>query len=76
MKKALTAGSDKKDNKDKPGDKVKDKQGDKSDAKDKKGDAKLSLDDYLQALSVLDTDGASKEDKDKAQKVKDKFESQ
>jgi hypothetical protein len=30
----------------------------------------------MQALSTLDADGASKEDKDKAQKIKDKFESQ
>jgi hypothetical protein len=34
------------------------------------------MDDYLNALSVLDSEDASKEDKEKAQKAKDKFESQ
>lgn len=62
MKKALTKSDDKKDDKDKKD--------------EKKDDGEATLDDYLQALSVLDSDAASKEDKDKATKVKDKFESQ
>lgn len=76
MKKALTKSDDKKDEKkdDKADDK--DKKDDKPADKDKKEPEEVTLDDYLQALSVLDTDGASKEDKEKAQKVKDKFESQ
>ena len=32
------------------------------------------MDDYLQALSVLDSEGATEEEKKKAQAVKDKFE--
>ena len=52
------------------------KSDDKKDDKDKKDDGEVTLDDYLQAHSVLDSDAASKEDKDKAQKAKDKFESQ
>ena len=62
MKKALTKSDDKKDDKDKKD--------------EKKDDGEITLDDYLQALSVLDSDEATKEDKDKAQKAKDKFESQ
>nr|MBN1228682.1 hypothetical protein [Anaerolineae bacterium] len=34
----------------------------------------VSMDDYLQALSVLDSDEASGEEKKKAQQIKDKFE--
>ena len=66
MKKALTKSDDKKDDNAKKDDK----------AAEKKADAEIAFDDYLQALSVLDSDAASKEDRDKAQKVKDKFESQ
>jgi len=48
--------------------------------KDKKDDNKdkdeVTLDDYMNALSVLDSSEASKEDKEKALKAKDKFESQ
>ncbi len=36
----------------------------------------VSMDDYLQALSVLDSEAATKEDKEKAEKIKAKFESQ
>jgi len=62
VKKALTKGSD--------ADKTVDKKdGDK--AKDE-----VTLDDYMQALSVIDSAEASKEDMEKAQKAKDKFESQ
>ena len=64
MKKALTSSGDKGKDKDK--------------AKDDKGKAdadEVSMDDYLKALSVLDSDDASKEDKEKAKKAKDKFES-
>ena len=60
MKKALTKSDDK----------------DKRDDKDKGKSDEVTFDDYMQALSTLDADGASKEDKDKAQKAKDKFESQ
>lgn len=38
--------------------------------------AEVTMDDYLQALSVLDAEDASKEDKEKAEKVKERFESQ
>jgi hypothetical protein len=34
----------------------------------------ITLEDYMAALSVLDSDGASEEDRKKAQQVKDKFE--
>ena len=71
MKKALTKSDDKKDNKDKNTD----KKDDMAAEKEKKADD-IAFDDYLQALSVLDSDAAGKEDKGKAQKVKDKFESQ
>jgi hypothetical protein len=60
MKKALTKSDDK----------------DKKDDNDKGKSDEVTFDDYMQALSTLDADGASKEDKDKAQKIKDKFESQ
>jgi hypothetical protein len=40
------------------------------------GDGEVTMDDYLLALSILDSDEASKEEKEKAQKAKDKFESQ
>lgn len=36
----------------------------------------VSMDEYLQALSVLDSDSASAEDKEKAKKTKEQFESQ
>jgi hypothetical protein len=45
-------------------------------SKDKPSDAEVTMDEYLVALSVLDSDEASKEEKEKAQKAKDKFESQ
>jgi hypothetical protein len=38
--------------------------------------AEVSMDEYLQALSVLDSDSASAEDKEKAKKTKEQFESQ
>lgn len=62
MKKALTKADDK------------DKKDEKKDDKGK--GEEVTLDDYMQALSTLDAAEASKEDKDKAQKIKDKFESQ
>lgn len=69
MKKALSSGDDKGKEKDKAkDDKPKDDKG-KADADE------VSMDDYLKALSVLDSDDASKEDKEKAKKAKDKFES-
>jgi hypothetical protein len=34
------------------------------------------MDDYIQALSVLDSEAATAEEKEKAKKVIDKFESQ
>lgn len=49
---------------------------DKDEKKDKPSDDEVTMDEYLLALSVLDSDEASKEDKEKAQKVKDQFESQ
>jgi hypothetical protein len=39
-------------------------------------DEEVSMDDYLQALSVLDSEAASAEDKANAQTIKEKFESQ
>ena len=64
MKKALT----------KPDEKDKDKKDDKKEDKGKSDE--VTLDDYMQALSTMDSADSSKEDKDKAQKIKDKFESQ
>jgi len=49
---------------------------------DKPGDGakaeggEVTMDDYLQALSTLDSTDASKEEKEKAEKVREKFESQ
>ncbi len=43
---------------------------------DKPGDGEVSMDDYIQALSVLDSEAATAEEKEKAKKVIDKFESQ
>lgn|SRR5574341_1043935 len=68
MKKALTA--DKKD--EKKEDEKKD--GDQKD--EKKDGGEVTMDDYLQALSVLDSEEASADDKKKAEQVKAKFESQ
>lgn len=48
----------------------------KDEKNDMPPDTEVTMDDYLVALSVLDSDEASKEDKEKAQKMKDKFESQ
>jgi len=64
MKKALTKDGEKKD-----GDKKEDKPAEASKESDE-----VSMDDYLQALSILDSEDASKEDKEKAQKIKEKFE--
>ncbi len=41
---------------------------------DKKSGDEVSMDDYIQALSVLDSEGASEEDKKKAEEIKAKFE--
>ena len=73
MAKVLSKGSDKAQEKatEKTGE---DK--DKEEKKDKPSDDEITMDDYLVALSILDADAASKEDKEKAQRVKDKFESQ
>jgi hypothetical protein len=62
MKKALTPGGEKKD----------------KEEGEKKAEAteEVSMDDYLNALSVLDSEAASQEEKAKAQKVKEQFESQ
>ena len=74
MKKALT---EKKDDK-----KPEAKDGGKADA-DKKDDKKsdddvpdeVSMEDYIQALSILDSEDASAEEKAQAEKIKEKFES-
>jgi hypothetical protein len=66
--------SDDKDKDDKPVGEDKDKARDEE--KDKPSDDEVTMDEYLVALSVLDSDEASKEDKEKAQKAKDKFENQ
>lgn len=71
MSKVLNKGDDK----DKDAKKADEAQA-KEEKKDKPSDGEVTMDDYLQALSVLDSDEASKEDKEKAQKAKDKFESQ
>ena len=47
------------------------KDGDKP---DEKKDDEVTMDDYLQALSVLDSEGATAEEKKQAQAVKEKFE--
>ena len=65
MKKALTKDKDKKDD---------DKKDDGKKDDGKKDDDEVSMDDYLEALSILDSDDASKEDKEKAKKTKEKFE--
>lgn len=61
MKKALTKSDDKKD-------------GDK-DKKDGESD-EVTMDDYLKALSDVDSEDASEEDKKKAKAIIEKFESQ
>ncbi|NDJ54693.1 MAG: hypothetical protein GYB68_16620 [Chloroflexi bacterium] len=43
---------------------------------DKKDDGEVGMDDYLAALSVMDSDDASEEDKKKAKEAIEKFESQ
>jgi hypothetical protein len=73
MKKALTKSDDKKDAKKDDTDKDK-KEG--KPVENAKTDDEVTMDDYLNALSVLDSEAASKEDKDKARAAKDKFESQ
>ncbi len=40
------------------------------------GKGEVSLDDYIQALSVLDAEDASEDDKQKARQVRDRFEGQ
>lgn len=77
-KKDGTTEADKKDEKPAEGEKKDDKPaGDAKPSEEKKDEAsEATMDDYLQALSVLDSDDASKEDKEKAEKVKEKFESQ
>jgi hypothetical protein len=57
-------------------DKAEDRDKDHKEKKDEPSDAEITMDDYLVALSILDADAASKEDREKAQKVKDKFEGQ
>jgi hypothetical protein len=82
MKKALTKPAEVKKEEAKDGGKPDEKKEEKKDEKkeekpadEKKGETdEVSMDDYLQALSVLDSEDASKEDKEKAQKAKDKFE--
>jgi hypothetical protein len=69
MKKALT--SDEKKEEDKGEEKDKDAEKDK----DKK-DAEVTMDDYLQALSVLDSEDAGDDEKEQAKKVKEQFEGQ
>jgi hypothetical protein len=71
MKKALTKDKDEeKDKADK-----KEEKGDEDKDKEKKDDDEVSMDDYLKALSVLDSDDASEDEKKKARQVKEKFES-
>jgi hypothetical protein len=41
---------------------------------EKKDKEEVSMDDYIEALSVLDSEGASEEDKKKAEEIKAKFE--
>jgi hypothetical protein len=79
MKKALTKPADAKPAEpardgEKPDEKKEEKKDEKPAEEKKEESDEVSMDDYLQALSVLDSDGASKEDKEKAQKAKDKFE--
>ena len=69
MKKALTKDGEKKEEEKKDGDKKEDKPAEASKESDE-----VSMDDYLQALSILDSEDASKDDKEKAQKIKEKFE--
>ncbi len=63
MKRALTQGGEKKEK-------------DEDEKQPPAAKEEVSMDDYLQALSVLDSDAASPEDKEKAQKIKEQFESQ
>jgi hypothetical protein len=74
MKKALTKPAEVKKEEAKDGDKPDEKKEEKPADKKKEETDEISMDDYLQALSVLDSEDASKEDKEKAQKAKDKFE--
>jgi len=41
---------------------------------DKKADNEVTMDDYIQALSVLDAEDSTEDEKKKAQAVKEKFE--
>jgi hypothetical protein len=56
--------------------KSKDDKKDSEKKEDKKEGDEVSFDDYLQALSTLDSDDASEEDKKKAKANKEKYESQ
>ncbi len=64
MKKALTKPAEKKD----------EKSGDKQD--EKAAAEEVSMDDYLQALSVMDAEGTTEDEKKRAKTVIEKFESQ
>ncbi len=64
MKKALTKPAEKKDEK-------------PDDPKDDKAAAEeVSMDDYLQALSVMDAEGTTEDEKKQAKAIIEKFESQ
>jgi hypothetical protein len=67
MKKALTSDEKKEEAKGEDKDAEKDE--------DKK-DAEVTMDDYLQALSVLDSEDAGDDEKEQAKKVKEQFEGQ
>lgn len=67
MKKALT-GDEKKEE-------AKGEDKDAEEDKDQK-DAEVTMDDYLQALSVLDSEDAGDDEKEQAKKVREQFESQ
>ena len=68
MKKALTKPAEKKD--EKPGDKQDDKKDEKA------APEEVSMDDYLQALSVMDAEGTTEDEKKQAKAIIEKFESQ
>lgn len=52
------------------------KTGDKADAEKQEEDDGVSMDDYLLALSALDSEDASEDEKKKAKQIIEKFESQ
>ncbi|MBN1311292.1 MAG: hypothetical protein JXB30_07720 [Anaerolineae bacterium] len=77
IKMAQTLNKTGNEEKDKAADKKEEAQEDEGEKlEEPSDDSEVSMDDYLLALSVLDSDEASKEEKEKAEKVKDKFESQ